>query len=216
MAVVNACTAGYKLGGMIKALMLIFDPAGTWEKIESAPKDGVRIFFLFLLPVMLISGAVEGWELLHFGLDRTRLNSDLPARHVKVSPELALRYEAAQLAFGLVIVLGGALLFRKIGEGFHRRHSYTETFATLAYSASPIFLSRILGVLPAFNTWVAWGIGITLAVAALYRGIPRVMKPDPSNALGLYILSSLLLISTTGLTQFLANLILQEKILTGL
>jgi len=216
MAVVNTAARSYNLGGMIKALMLIFDPAGTWEKIESAPKDWVRIFFLFLLPVMLLSSAIEGWGLLHFGIDRTRLSADLPARHVNVSPQLVLRYETAQLAFGLIIVLGGALLFRKIGAGFHRRHSYTETFATLAYSASPIFLARILGVLPAFNTWVAWGIGITLAVAALYRGIPRVMKPDPSNALGLYILSSLLLISTSGLAQFLANLILQEKILTGL
>src|SRR5947199_5852449 len=179
MAVVNSGTPGYNLGGMIKALMLIFDPAGTWEKIESAPKNGVRIFFLFVLPGMLISGAVEGWELLHFGLDRTRLTSDLPARHVKVSPELALRYEAAQLAFGLVIVLGGALLFRKIGEGFHRRHSYTETFITLAYSVSPLFIFRIFDAVPQINTWICWGVGITLSIAVLYRGIPRIMKPDP-------------------------------------
>ena len=38
------------------------------------------------------------------------------------------------------------------------------------------------------------------------------MKPDPSNALGLYILSSLLLILISGLAEFLSLLVLQEKI----
>jgi hypothetical protein len=69
--------------------------------------------------------------------------------------------------------------------------------------------------LPHLNTWVCWGIGITLSVAVLYRGIPRIMKPDPSNALGLYLLCSLLLIAVSGLAHFLANLVLQERILAG-
>src|SRR5882672_11284855 len=194
---------------MIRALMLIFDPSGTWEKIESDPKNAARIFFLFLLPLMLICGAAEYWGLIHFGVERNSAVADLPARRSMISHQLALRYEAVQLAFGLVIVFGGALLYKNIGEGFHRRHSYTETFTTLAYSVSPLFLSRIFDGLPHLNTWVCWGIGITLSVAVLYRGIPRIMKPDPSNALGLYLLCSLLLIVVSGLGHFLANLVLQ-------
>src|SRR6266581_1211162 len=145
---------------MILALMLIFDPSGAWEKIESGPKSAVRVFFLFLLPLMLLSGFVEAWGLVHFGMERSSLE-DLPVRHAKVSPQLALRYGAAQLAFGLVIVFGGALLYRKIGEDFHRRHSYTETFITLAYSISPLVLFRIFDGMPYLNTWVCWAIGIT-------------------------------------------------------
>ena len=194
--------------------MLIFDPAGAWEKIEAGPKNAVRVFVFFLLPLMLLSAAVETWGLLHFGLMRSTFE-DLPARQVRVSPQLALRYEAAQLALGLLIVFGGALLYRKIGEGFHRRHSYTETFITLAYSISPLFLFRIFDGLPQLNTWVCWGIGITFSIAVLYRGIPRIMKPDPSNALGLYLLCSLVLIVVSGLGHFFANLVLQEKILAG-
>lgn len=195
--------------------MLILDPANTWEKIETGPKDVPRVFFLFLLPLMLLSSIAQAWVLMHFGLTRSTFEY-LPARNTKVPSELALRYEGAQLIFGLVIVFGGALLYRKIGEGFHRRHSYTETFATLAYSISPLFLFRIFDGLPALSTWVCWGVGITLSAAALYRGIPRIMKPDPSNALGLYLLCSLLLISVSGLAHFFANLVLQEKILTHL
>jgi len=193
--------------------MLIFDPAGTWEKIESSPRDVGRIFFLFVLPLLLLSSAVESWALIHFGMEHSAVVADLPARHVAVSPQLALRYEGVQLLFTLIILFGGAFLYRKIGEGFHRRHSYAETFTTLAYSMSPVFLMRIADGVPALNTWVCWAIGIFLAIAALYRGIPRIMKPDPSNALGLYLLCSLLLVASSGLAHFLANLVLQGKIL---
>ena len=194
--------------------MLIFDPAGTWEKIESGPKDVVRLFFLFLLPLMLLSHLAEGWGLLHFGLEHNPFGGDLPSRHMKVPLPLAVRYEAIQFGFGLLIVFGGALLVRKIGEGFHRRHTYTETFTTLAYSVSPLFLLRAFNGLPALNTWVCWGIGIALSVAALYRGIPRVMKPDPSSALGLYLLCTLLLVAVSAITHFLATSVLHGKILS--
>jgi len=200
---------------MIRALMLIVDPAGTWEKIESGPRNVGRVFFGFVLPLMLLSSVAESWGLIHFGLVRSAIVADLPARRVAVSLELALRYEAVQLLFDMIILFGGALLYRKIGEGFHRRHSYGETFTTLAYSMSPLFLTRIADAVPALNTWVCWAIGIFLAIAALYRGIPRIMKPDPSNALGLYLLCSLLLIASSGLAHFFANLVLQGKILGG-
>src|SRR6266567_3399687 len=125
---------------MIRALMLIFDPAGTWEKIESSPRNVGRIFFLFVLPLLLLSSVAESWGLIHFGIDHSAVVADLPARHVAVSPQLALRYEAVQLLLSLIILFGGAFLYRNIGEGFHRRHSYGETFTTLAYSMSPLFL----------------------------------------------------------------------------
>jgi len=197
---------------MIRALMLIFDPSGTWEKIESSPKNVAQVFFFFLLPLMLLTGSAATWELIHFGVERSTIG-DLPSRMIKVSPELAFRYQAVQLAFGLVIVFGGAVLYRVIGQGFHRRHTYTETFTTIAYAISPILLLRALEGLPHFNTWVCWAIGAFLAVAVLYRGIPRIMKPDPSNALGLYLLCALFLLAFSGLAHFFANLVLQEQLL---
>jgi len=200
---------------MIRALMLIFDPTGAWERIEADPKNAARILFLFLLPLMLICYAVEYWGLRHFGVERSSPVADLPARHASVSSAMALRYEGTQFALSLIIVFGGAFLFQKIGESFHRRHSYTETFTTLAYSISPLLLSRMLAGLPHLNTWVCWGIGVSLSVAVLYRGIPRIMKPDPSNALGLYLLCSLVLIALTGLAHLLAILVLDERVLAG-
>ena len=74
---------------------------------------------------------------------------------------------------------------------------------------------RILDGWPAINTWICWGIGIFISVTVLYRGLPRIMKPDLSSALGLCLLASVLLIVLTGLAHFLAVLVLDEKLLTS-
>jgi hypothetical protein len=194
--------------------MLIFNPVGTWEKIESSPKTVRHIFFVFLLPLMLISTAAETWGLLRLGLERSTIG-DMPVRRITVSPALAIRYQVVQFTFNLLIIFGGAWIYQKIGASFHRRHSYAETFATLAYAISPFFVLQIFDGLPALNTWVCWGIGAALSLAALYRGIPRIMKPDPSSALGLYVMCSVVLIALSGLAHFFADLVLEEKFLAN-
>jgi hypothetical protein len=194
---------------MVRALLLIFDPASTWEKIETTKHSVTRVFFLYLLPVMLIGLAVEGWLLTRFGVER----GGVLQRVMHVPQEVIIRYEVAQFALGLAICFVGAWLFRKIAESFHRRHTYSECFATLGYSLGPYFLLRMLDGWPLLNTWIPWAIGALLALSVLYSGIPRVMKPDPSNALGIYLLCSMLLLITTGLAHFVATLVLDEKIL---
>jgi hypothetical protein len=194
---------------MVKALLLIFDPAATWEKIQTTEHSVSRVFFLYVLPTMVVAFAVEGWLLIQFGVER----GGIIERVLPVTRELVLRYELVQFTLGLAICFVGAWLFRKIGESFHRRHSYTECFTTVGYSLGPYFLARMLDGWPALNTWIAWSVGALLALSVLYRGIPRLMKPDPSNALGLYLLCSLLFLFLIGLSHFVATLVLDEKIL---
>ncbi len=195
----------------MKALLLILDPANTWDKIEKAQQGVARVFLLYLLPVMALSMLAEGWGLLRFGVQENTLLE----RRVSVPLDLVLRYEGIQFGLAVLIAFVGSWLFKRMGEGFHRRHSYAQAFATLAYSLGPFFLARMLDGVPAINTWICWAIGVTFALSTLYRGIPRLMKPDPSNALGLYLMCSLLLLATTGLAQFLGVWVLQEKLLAG-
>jgi len=195
---------------MIKSLLLIFDSANTWEKIAAAPQSVLKVITLSLMPLLLLSAAVEGAALIKFGREQGPLDTMKP-----VSQALALRYEIAQLGLSLLVVVAGAAVLQKIGQSFHRRHTYSECFTTLAYSLSPLFLLRVLAGFPAIHTWACWAVGILWSVSALYRGIPRIMRPDPSNALGLYLLSSLLLIVVTGLAHFVAGMVLNEKILAG-
>lgn len=194
---------------MLRALLLIFDPANTWEKIETTKHSIAHVFFLYLLPIMLIAFAVEGWLLTQFGVER----GPVVERIVRVGPEVILRYELVQFALSLALCFIGAWFLKMTGEGFHRRHSYTDCFATLGYSLGPYFLTRILDGWSVLNTWIPWTIGVLLTLSVLYRGIPRLMKPDPSSALGIYLLCSMLLIILLGLAHFIASMVLDEKIL---
>ena len=194
---------------MIRALLLLVDPSRTWEAIRIEQHSVTRISVSFLLPVLLLASVGEAMGLVYLGVERGTVTD----RVVKVSQALALRYELVQIVFSLVIVYLGSVALKGIGASFHRKHSYTQCFTTLAYSLSPVFLLRLLDTVPAINTWVCYGIGIFLALSFLYRGIPVVMQPDPSNALGLFLFCSILLLGATGLAHFVAALVLDEKLL---
>ena len=197
---------------MIKALLLIFDPDNTWVKIEQNPHSVLSVLFTYLLPLMLLGTAVEIWGMMKLGYDKGKIVE----RRVNLDQQMAARYGATQAGLGLLTAFIGAWLFKKVTEGFHRRQKYRETFAAIGYSLGPIYLARMLDGLPAMNTWICWGLGALLGVSILYRGIPRLMKPDPSNALGLYLVCSFLFIALTGIAHYLAQLVLQEKILTDI
>jgi hypothetical protein len=158
--------------------------------------------------LLVLSSAGEGLGLMQLGVERGTVSERL----VKASGALTLRYEITQVVQSLVIVYLGAVALRFIGASFHRRHTYTECFTTLAYSLSPLFLLRLLDGLPAFNTWACYGIGVFLALSLFYRGLPIILRPDPSNALGLFVFCSFLLLGATALAHFVAVLVLDEKL----
>ena len=197
---------------MIKALLLIFDPDNTWGKIEQNPPTVVSVFFTYLLPLLLLGTAVETWGMMKMGYDKGKIVE----RRVNLEQDMAAKYAGAQIGLGLLTALVGAWLFKKVTQGFHTRHSYKETFATLAYSLGPIYLARMLDGLPGVNTWLCWGIGAILGVSVLYRGVPRVLRPDPSNALGVYLTCSFLFVALTGVAHYVAQLVLEEKMFANL
>ena len=60
---------------------------------------------------------------------------------------------------------------------------------------------RLLDALPSVNLWVTWIVGIMLTVNILYLGLPIIMRPEPSHALGLYFMCILIIAATTGLER---------------
>jgi hypothetical protein len=205
---------GKCISRMINALLLLLDPTNTWEKIAQRSPGVARVFFTYLFPLMLVGVAVETWALMKVGQDQGQ--GGFIERRVKVTQEVALRYAAAQVGFGIVIAFLGAWMLKGVAQGFHRQHTYSGAFATLGYSLGPYYLLRVLDAAPFMNTWICWGIGAVLTLSLLYRAVPRLMRPDPSNALGVYLMGSLLTLVLLGVSHFLAVLTLDEKILTKL
>ena len=197
---------------MIKALLLLLDPNNTWEKIGTNPPSVGGLLFTYILPLIILGVGIESWALVKFG----REERGIIERHVKVSEQTAIKYGVTQVVLGVAVAVFGAFMFKRIAEGFHRTQSYTGSFATIGYAMGPYYLLRILDAAPFLYTWICWAIGALLAVSVLYRAIPRMMKPDPSNALGVYLLCSLLLLVLLGLAHFVATLVLEEKLLANL
>jgi len=191
---------------MIKALFLMFDPT-AWDRLAQA-RPGVRfICARYLLPLLLVVSAVEGGGLMHWGKWQ-------PVVGVikKFTVGEVIVYEVAQLLLTLAVVFVCAHLVKILGETFHDRHTYTLAFTVVAYALSPIFLLRLLDVFPMMNPWVPWAIGIVLSIWIFYQGLPRVMKPDPSHAFELYMISSMILVATTGLVRLLTALCLRGQV----
>jgi len=193
---------------MIRALLLIFDGARTWEAIKEAQSGVARVSVSFLFPLLLLSALGESAGMLRLGVER----GDLSTKVFKPDLDLVLRYEGLQIICTLIIVYLGAMALRMLGMSFHRRHTYKECFTTLAYSYSPMLLMRMVDGIPAVPTWVCYGVGVFLMLCLFYRSIPFIMRPDPSNALGLFVFCSFLLLMASGLAHYLATLVLEEKL----
>src|SRR5438445_2955591 len=173
---------------MIKALLLIFEPIATWERIWRARRGCAFILLMYLLPTLVLISAAEGYGLYHWGKSR-----ELGPRKFYSIGE-AVIFEFAQFLLYLGVVFIGTKLIKSIGETFHGRHTFTQAFATVVYGLSPLFLLHLLDGLKDISPWVSWSVGIVLSIAVLYHGVPLMMEPDPSHAFGLYLMGSLLLL----------------------
>jgi hypothetical protein len=183
---------------MIKALLLIFEPAAAWERVVRAQRSTGFILVVYVLPLLAWAGAAEGFSLMHWG--RTRQYMNQPNRFTLGE---AIVYEVGFSLLTLVAMFVGAKIIKLLGETFHGRHTYTQAFTTVAYGLSPLLTCRLLDAFPDLSVWIGWAIGMLLSIGVLYQGLPRVMQPDPPHAFGLYMMSSILLTMTMGLARYL-------------
>jgi hypothetical protein len=110
----------------------------------------------------------------------------------------AIVWEVLEIVLMLTIITTCAYLIRLMGETFNSCYSYRQALTVVIYSSSPLFLLRLLNVIPQINFWIPWGIGVILSLNILYHGLPRILNPHPSHTLGLYFISSVFLTVLTG------------------
>jgi hypothetical protein len=191
---------------MIKALLLIFEPVQTWERIYLAQRTCIFILGLYLLPLLVLTSVCEGYGLVHYAHPGVFVSR--PA----FTPAKAGIYEGAQLLLTLAVVFISAKVIKSMGDTFHGRHTFRQSFTAVAYGLGPMLCLRLLDTFPTiFSPWVGWSIGICLTFAVLYQGVPRMMEPDPPHAFGLFLTSALLLVLSTGLLRFVTASYLEGK-----
>ncbi len=198
--VVRSAAKHYDFVGMIKALLLIFEPVSAWNRIALARRSIFFMVVFYLLPMMLIVGVAEGFGLVEWGREQHLIGGIhlFPVRE-------AVALECTEMALmGLAIIIC-AYLIKSFGETFHLRNTYQQAFTVVIYGLSPLFLCRLLDVSPALNPWIVWAIGILLSVKVLYLGVPRVMEPDPPHALGLFFMSTLVMTMATAAERLIST-----------
>jgi hypothetical protein len=183
---------------MIKALFLIFETEAAWNRIALSRRGPAYLVGLYLLPMMLIVGAAEGFGLVKWGRWQSAMAK---VNHFTVGE--AVIYETAEMLLMAVVILAGTHFIKAVGDTFQVRNTYANTLKVVVYGLSPVFLFRLLDVFPAINLWLPWAIGIMLTTKILYHGVPRIMLPDPPDAFGLYLMSALLLAMVTALERFI-------------
>jgi hypothetical protein len=187
---------------MIKALFLIFEPQGTWERIALAHKSVSRVLFLFLIPTILLSVGGELAGMAHWG---HRQSFGEP---VKIPQDKLLMYGAVEVLLYFAVVFIAAKIIKSVTGTFQPRHTFTSAFALVSYGLSPLFLFHLLDAYPAISPWISFPIGIVLSVATLYSGVPRMLEPDPPNAFGVFLTSAFLLVGMTGVARLASLLFL--------
>lgn len=200
---------------MLKALQLIFEPATTWDAIARANRSVPALFCLYVLPAMLIAGALEGWGLHALG-NQPSIPSFMDQTTSSVPFEKVLRYEVFQ--FIVTLLMLGLLTYslHLTSHSLHNRTNRTQAFTVVAYCFGPVFLMQAVDGLPFINSWVCSAAGLVLAVRAFYTGLPLVMKPDPAKAIGLFLMGAFLMVFFIGLSHFVSLQVLEGGLLNSI
>lgn len=194
---------------MITAILLIFDPGNTWDRIVKARRRFGFVLGLYLVPLLVLTAAGEAYGLYHYGKEQQA------GRGPAITETFAEVFGAVQFVAGLAVVFAGAVMIQMIAGTFHGRHTYAQSFKLTAYALSPLFLLRLADAFHGMNPWISFAIGIVLSLGTLYHGLPRVLDPDPPNAFGLYLVSCFVLAMLAGLARYITLLVLHGKIKLG-
>jgi hypothetical protein len=183
---------------MIKVFFLLFEPGAAWDKIAQARRGFAYITVVQLLPLILLSTALETLGLGLHGKWQERFQI------LKTfSQQEVITYGVLQFFLSFAVVFVTALLVFKISQTFQERLTFLQAFTTVAYGFSPMFLIRFLDYGASIQPAVTWLLGMGVTVWILYQGIPRVMQPDPTHAFGVYLSAMFVVILTSGLARLM-------------
>jgi hypothetical protein len=202
-SVVNRAQRLTSLDQMIRSIQLVVSPFETWIRIETQRRNALAILFLFLLPLLLLGVALEGYSLLRWGDTRGEFGRSFTFTQAQV-----LQYAGLQAGLLLgTIILGAAALFL-VARGSQVRTDFAACFTVMSYGCSPLLLARALDAIPRMNTWVCWGIGAALSASLLYHGVGVILRPDQTKGFGVYLMAVIIMLVASGLSHFVATSVL--------
>ena len=186
---------------MIKAILLIFRPEQTWNGIAAANRSIVYVVCLHLLPLILLTCLAEGYGLVRWGKEHV-----IEKKYTKLyAPKEAVIIESVQAVVFVGLAFLGALATKTYSSTFHRRSTFQQAFAAIAFGMAPMLTLRFGDLIVGLYPWVPWAVGMILTIAVLYLGLPCMLRPDPPHAFGLYVMTTMTLTIMFGLWRLLTT-----------
>lgn len=192
---------------MLRALNLLFSPEAEWQKTALKPPNVVVVLLISILPLMIVTLAIEGYSLVKYG----EVFRDLAPR--AVSQQRAIKYELFYGLASLAVIFLGARLLQNVGKSFNLFASYSVCFILIVFGYSPIFLVRLIDSLPRINTWICWAVGVALSFRILYHGVAIWLKPEQTKGFGLFLVSMVYILVLSALVHFTSIQVLQGRFL---
>lgn len=192
---------------MLRALNLLFSPEAEWQKAALKPPNMAVVLLFSILPLMILTLAVEGYSLIRFG----EMFRNLAPR--AVAPERAIKYAVFYGAASLFVIFLGAKLLQNVGRSFNLFGNYSICFILIIFGYTPIFLVRMLDALPQVNTWICWTVGVSLSFRILYHGVALWLKPEQTKGFGLFLVSFVYVLVLSALVHFTSIQVLQGRFL---
>ena len=192
---------------MIRSFPILFAPSGVFPKIALAVPNALVVFFVELLPLLLVSLWVEFYGMTHW----PEKLGDFGTASVLPQP-LALQYTGAQFVIFIASLLIGSTVLREVSISSETQVTWSQCFLTLCYCLTPLAFSRVLDAIPAMNTWVCWAIGSTLTARALYHGVAVLLKPEQTKGFGLFLFAFVLITFLSALGHLMGQLVLQGRL----
>ncbi|HEY3762235.1 MAG TPA: Yip1 family protein [Verrucomicrobiae bacterium] len=174
---------------VFKDLFLIVRPVTTWNRLVGAKHGAVYTFFIYLLPVLLLTAACEGRRRLLFG----RQQMAEGVNNYFTLP-MVCTYEAGSILITLCLLFLTALMIKAFANDYRVRNQLSQSLDVVFHAIGPMLLIQCLNAFPNIYSWLTWSVGISLSVSILYHGLPLILQPDPAAAFGLYLCSALILV----------------------
>jgi hypothetical protein len=193
---------------MLKAFQLVFTPFQAWTKLAAQQRSILSILSFSLLPLIVLCVGVETFSLMQWGERRGEFGA-----LVKVPQMVAVRYAATHSVLFLACAFFGAFSLQAVAQSFNLAVTFRQAFTASAYAITPIVLCRLLDAIPMMNTWVCWGIGVLLLLSVLYHGVALALRPDQTKGFGLYLVSIMIVVLSTGVSHLVAIAVLHGRIL---
>ena len=195
---------------MIRFWKLLKNPSPNWESLFEEPPSALKVFFIFFLPILILSIMTEsaGWYFLQISASFT----NKAPQSIAVFESQIIRWQGIQLGLTMGLLILIPQILRWISVSFGVRLQYKDAFLFSLYALAPLVLVRFPDSLPWINTWICWSVGLLVSFRLLYHGAPYLLQRKLAGAFGFFMITFLVFIVLNAISHLTLQTLISREL----